>query len=82
MVRRLNRDGMLPRFYAAEVIRRRYGESLVYEDERGLLAVREVVVREFLRAAGEAVKWDARRRFWYVEPDPADPNETLDHIAA
>jgi hypothetical protein len=86
MARRLRRDGMLPRFYAAEVVRRHFGQALVYEDDSGLLAVRGDVVREFLRAAGAPVGWDARRRFWYVEQEPrlasADPNETLPHIAA
>jgi hypothetical protein len=86
MVRRLHRDGMLPQFYAAEVIQRRFGGAFVSQDERGLLAIHESVVREFLRAVGEPVKWDARRRFWYVEQpadlEAADPNDTLPYVAA
>ena len=86
MARRLRRDGMLPRFYVAEVIRRHFGAEFVYEDEAGLLVVREDVVREFLRAAGGPVGWDARRRFWYVEeeePDPnaGDPDDTRPHVS-
>jgi hypothetical protein len=77
-VRRLRRDGMVPRVAAAEVVRRHFGGEFVHEDEWGLLVVREDVVREFLRAAAAPVGWDARRRFWYVEQG-ADPDETLPH---
>jgi hypothetical protein len=81
MVQHLRRQGMLPQFYAAEAIRRQFGDGFVYEDDRGFTAVRDDVVREFLRAAGGAVRWDDRRRFWFVEevlglpetlPFPAD----------
>jgi hypothetical protein len=85
MVRRLRRDGMLPRFYVAEVVRRHFGREFVQEDEAGLLVVREDVVREFLRAAGSPVGWDTRRRFWHVEGEPdrdaADPDDALPHVA-
>jgi hypothetical protein len=81
MAEQLRQQGMLPQFYAAEAIRRRFGDGFVYEDERGFTAVREDVVREFLRAAGGAARWDPRRRFWYVEREPVtqppEPPETL-----
>jgi hypothetical protein len=80
MFKQLKREGILPRVFAAEVIRRRFGEELVGEDEGGRPTPREDVLREFGRLSGGVAVWDGRRRFWRLEEEAllsADPGATL-----
>jgi hypothetical protein len=64
MLEKLKRDGCLYQADAAGHIQRKFGESFVYHNEAGNLAIAERALVAFRKLTPEDIVWDRAQRMW------------------
>lgn len=78
MLGEFNRDGELYQNDAASGIQELFGDSFVYENENGNLAIGKDVLVEFRKLTEETAVWEQRDKYWRTREEYDSPTRRVE----
>jgi hypothetical protein len=79
MLDELNREQILYQETAVWEIQEKFGESFVYQNDRGNLAISKEVLSEFKKISEDTVVWIRGQRYWRFREATDEPGRKQDY---